>query len=111
MSKRMKVCLAAGALLGVVCILGAQIRSDFSKDFYYLFAFWYNRVILGLVMGLAGNIKDIRRGLIRGAFFGLVVSFAFYSSTGFSDHMGFIAGIIYGIIIEFAVFKVVKRKF
>ncbi len=102
------VCLSAGAVLGLICILGAQIRSDFGKEFYYLFAFWYNRVILGLVIGLAGRIKNIGKGLIRGALFGLIVSFAFYASTAFSDHMGFVAGIIYGMIIEFTAFKAVR---
>jgi putative flippase GtrA len=43
--------------------------------------------------------------IARGAILGLIVSFAFYSSTGFNDVVSFLAGIIYGIIIEFVAFK------
>jgi hypothetical protein len=38
--------------------------------------------------------------LLRGALFGLLVSFGFYSATGFQDHISFVAGILYGAIIE-----------
>jgi len=29
-----------------------------------------------------------------------LVSFAYYSSTGFQDHISFIAGVVYGFILE-----------
>jgi hypothetical protein len=35
----------------------------------------------------------------------MLVSFAFYSPTGFEDAIGFIAGIIFGVIIEYAALK------
>jgi len=41
----------------------------------------------------------------RGTLFGLIVSFAFYSSTGFTDVVSFLVGIVYGIIIEYIAFK------
>jgi hypothetical protein len=34
-TKRMKVCIAAGAILGVFCIVGAMIRSGFERDAFY----------------------------------------------------------------------------
>jgi hypothetical protein len=49
------------------------------------------------------------RALGRGALLGLLVSFAFYSSTGFEDIVGFIAGIVYGVIIEYAALKLDKK--
>jgi hypothetical protein len=49
------------------------------------------------------------RAVGRGALLGLLVSFAFYSSTGFEDVIGFIAGIVYGIIIEFVALKLDKK--
>jgi hypothetical protein len=30
----------------------------------------------------------------------VLVSFAHYSSTGFQDHISFIAGVVYGVILE-----------
>ena len=32
-------------------------------------------------------------------FLGLIVSLAFYLSTGMNDHASFLAGIVYGVII------------
>ncbi len=104
-TKRMKICVASGAILGVFCIAGAMIRSGFEKDALYLFAFWYNRVLMGTVIGLAGRTREMLKAIGRGALLGLLVSFAFYSSTGFDDVVGFLAGIVYGVIIEYVSFK------
>ncbi len=101
----MKVSLIMGAILGVVCIVGASIRSGFDLNVIYLFAFWYNRLLMGFVIGLLDGKKGLPKILYRGALIGLLVSFAFYSSTGFSDPVGFVAGIIYGVIIEYIAFK------
>lgn len=100
LNKRLIIAVIMGALLGIVCIIGAQVRSGFTQPSWYLFAFWYNRVILGIVIGFAPSLKRYHHAIIRGAIFGLVVSFAFYISTNYSDLTGFIAGIVYGIIIE-----------
>lgn len=104
-TQRLKVCIATGAVLGVFCIIGASIRSGFERDAVYLFAFWYNRLLMGLVIGLAVATADVGKALIRGAVLGFLVSFAFYSATGFDDGVGFMAGIVYGIIIEYVAWR------
>jgi hypothetical protein len=109
LTRRMVICIITGALLGVVCIVGAQLRSGFEHDAPYLFSFWFNRLLLGVVIGLAPVMLNTARAVGRGALLGLLVSFAFYSSTGFQDVIGFIAGIVYGIIIEYAALKLDKR--
>ena len=101
-SKRMKVSLLAGAALGVVCIIGALIRSGGSSGAGFLFALWFNRLLMGMVIGLMEDIKETPRLILRGAVIGLLVSFAFYSADGFGDAVSFLAGIVYGIIIELA---------
>jgi len=107
--KRMVVSLVTGAILGVFCIVGASIRSGGeATSTSLLFALWYNRIIMGLVIGLTISKKDLPSIIIRGAFLGLVVSFAYYASTGFTDIVSFLAGIIYGIIIEYVNFRVNK---
>lgn len=93
--------MGTGAVLGVICVIGAQIRSGFEQEAVYLAAFWYNRVIMGLVIGLAPRITGGVRLLLRGALLGLLVSFAFFISAGMNDVIGLVAGIIYGIIIEY----------
>ena len=104
-TRRMLVCIVAGALLGVICIIGAQLRSGFTNEASYLFAFWFNRLLMGVVIGLAWTRLNTLQAIGRGAFLGLLVSFAFYSSTGFKDVIGFIAGVVYGIIIEYAALR------
>ena len=105
LTKRMKVSLAAGAVLGVFCIIGASVRSGFESEAYLLFALWYNRVLMGLVIGLALEESSLNKAIVRGAILGFLVSFAFYSSSGFGDIVSFLAGIVYGMIIEYFAFR------
>ena len=107
--KRLLISVIMGSILGVFCIIGAQIRSDFALDGMYLFAFWFNRFLMGLFFGLLSSIS-LKKALLRGAVIGIVVSFAFYSATGFSDVIGFIAGLVYGVIIEYVVYLFLSKN-
>ncbi len=99
MSKKLLISLITGALLGVVCILGATLRYQESVTTLYLFSFWFNRLLMGLVIGLVDHNNTLIKRLLKGAFLGLFVSFAFYSATDFYDLTGFIVGLVYGVII------------
>lgn len=100
MKKRLIQGLIGGAVLGLFCVIGACIRSGMTASPDFVFSLWYNRMILGLVIGAPW--PEVMRGkaIARGALFGLIVSFAFYASTGFRDPVSFAAGIVYGIILE-----------
>lgn len=100
MTRRMKTALLGGALLGVVCVIGAYIRSGSSASPEFIFSLWYNRVIIGLAVGASWPETGMRKALLRGAVLGLLVSFAFYSATGFVDPVSFAAGIVYGVLLE-----------
>jgi len=100
MTKRLKLALIGGAVLGIFCVVGAYLRSGGTASPTFIFALWFNRVIIGLVVGAPWNTTSKSKNLLRGAILGLLVSFAFYSSTGFQDHISFIAGVIYGVILE-----------
>lgn len=100
MSKRLKTGLIAGGLLGVLCVIGAYARSGGTADASFIFSLWYNRVIIGLVIGAPWIETDRTTSLMRGGILGLLVSFAFYATTGFQDPVSFIAGIVYGVLIE-----------
>jgi hypothetical protein len=104
MKKRLLLGLLLGAILGVVCIIGAQLRMPGELSAVYLFSFWYNRLLIGLVIGLFSKPKTLVIGIARGVVLGAVVSFAFFGATEFLDLMGFLAGIVYGIIIEAVLF-------
>ena len=103
MYKRLLTGMIFGAILGVVCILGATLRSTETLTDSYLFAFWYNRVIIGLAIGLMPK-APLKTYIIKGMIVGTFVSFAFYSSTNYFDLMGFIAGIVYGALIPMAIY-------
>jgi uncharacterized membrane protein len=96
----MKEALIGGALLGIVCVVGAFIRSGSNASHVFVFSLWYNRVIIGLAVGAPWKATERTKALLRGALMGLLVSFAFYSSTGFHDPISFVAGIVYGALIE-----------
>lgn len=100
MSKRMKKALIGGMILGLVCVAGAYVRSGFTASPTFIFALWFNRVIIGLVVGAPWKKTTRKNALIRGGLLGLMVSFAFYSSTEFADTVSFAAGIVYGGILE-----------
>lgn len=104
-TRRMKASVLTGAALGVVCIIGALIRSGGSSGAAFMFALWYNRLLMGMVIGLMDDVKEMPRLILRGALTGLLVSFAFYSADGFGDAVSFLAGIVYGVIIELAARK------
>lgn len=106
MTKRMRISLIMGALLGVVCIIGSYVRSSFQVDVTWMFSLWYNRLLMGFIIGLPLEIRPMKASLVRGALIGLIVSFAFYSTTGFVDPISFVAGIVYGVIIEYVLVKV-----
>ena len=105
MKKRMKVALISASVLGVFCIIGALVRSSFQMEVYLLFSLWYNRLLMGLLIGLPWNKAGMPQLFIRGATLGLIISLAFYSSTGFIDVVSFLAGILYGMIIEYLAFR------
>lgn len=100
MNKRMKVSLIGGALLGLLCVAGAYIRSGFTASPNFVFSLWYNRVLLGLIVGAPWQKRPRRKALLRGGNLGLLVSFAFYTTSGFQDPVSFVAGIVYGVILE-----------
>jgi uncharacterized membrane protein len=100
MDKRMKEALIGGALLGIICVVGAYIRSGSTTSPVFVFSLWYNRVIIGLAVGAPWNRTDRTKALLRGAALGLLVSFAFYSSTGWQDPISFVAGIVYGAVLD-----------
>ncbi len=100
MSMRLKHGLIGGALLGILCVIGAYVRSGGTADANFVFSLWYNRVIMGLVIGAPWPVVDRIPSLTRGAILGLVVSFAFYATSGFQDPVSFLAGVVYGVLLE-----------
>lgn len=102
------IAILTGAVLGVFCIIGVSVRLGFSGNELFILSTWLNRVIMGLVIGLAvcsGVKSSSKRAMLRGAFFGLIISGPFYLATDFKDTPGFFAGVVYGVIIDYIATK------
>jgi hypothetical protein len=113
MEKRLIVSILTGAILGIFCIIGLSIRLGFAGNELFILATWINRVVMGLIIGLAPYYKinnNARNIIFRGAFFGFVIGGSFFLATDFKDTPGFIAGIMYGIIIDFVATRYEKNK-
>jgi hypothetical protein len=108
--KRLGIALLSGALLGILCIIGvgARIPGGYLLNIVFLIGMWYNRVIMGLVIGLADEIIFIKgentrmwaNSIVRGLLFGVLVSVAIFLSTEFRDLPSLFAGMAYGVIID-----------
>lgn len=100
--KRLNICFILGVLAGVVCLIGNMLTGATP----YLIAAWYNRVILGVLIGLAGELKiykeedNIINSILRGAFIGAFVSLGFAFFLGSVLILFFLAGIVFGIVID-----------
>ena len=107
--KRVGFATLLGAILGIFCILGASGRiGGWTDNEILLIGLWYNRVIIGVIIGFAGDLNLIKNGnrskwlnsTLRGFIFGILVSLQFYLTTNLLDLLSFLAGIAYGIVID-----------
>jgi hypothetical protein len=107
--KRVGFATILGAILGVFCILGASGRiGGWIGNEILLIGLWYNRVVMGVIIGFAGDFYLIKNGnrskwlnsTLRGSIFGILVSLQFYLTTSLLDLLSFLAGIVYGIVID-----------
>ena len=69
--------MIGGALLGVVCVIGAYNRSGSSASPAFVFSLWYNRVIIGLIVGAPWPVTTRTKALLRGGVLGLLVFLCF----------------------------------
>jgi hypothetical protein len=114
--KRFFIGIGMGAILGIFCIIGVsqRIPSYVFNETAYLAAAWYNRVVMGMIIGLAGDLEIIKNGskttnsIIRGAIFGALVSIGFGLLGQTVEITFFMAGIVFGIINDFVITKFSK---
>ncbi|QSG09294.1 hypothetical protein [Halapricum desulfuricans] len=103
MDRRLAIGVLTGAALGVLCIVGVGLRIGFEGNELFLIAMWYNRVVMGLLIGLAGGLRIVDSEynvLVRGVLLGLVVTTAITLTSEFRDWPSFLAGVAYGAIID-----------
>ena len=112
-----------GAILGIFCIIGVSQRLPdpaLPSDAIYLLGAWYNRLIMGLVIGLAGELHFLKEkyqiveSLIRGTILGAIISVSFAFLQQELTLTYFFAGIAYGLVIDLVstilIRKLIKNK-
>ena len=112
MKKRLFLSILTGAALGIICVIGISVRLGYEGNELFILATWVNRVVMGLVIGLASCYKikeNTLNVILRGAFLGLVISGSLFLATDFKDVPGFFAGIVYGMIIDYVATKYGKN--
>ena len=117
-AKRFLIASLMGALAGAFCAYGTKMSGDAGElDFVVttgiLGSVFYNRLLIGMFIGLLGRCKP--HPIIRGAFAGAIVSLGL-GITPLLDGkpMGAVilvgAGIVYGIIIDLLASWLGKEK-
>lgn len=107
--RRLGISILLGAILGVLCIIGVGSRVGITGNEWYLLGMWYNRVLMGVLIGFAGSWMivsreekegDLKNAAIRGFILGVVVTTSIFLSTEFRDVPAWFAGVAYGVIID-----------
>jgi hypothetical protein len=100
--RRIVLAILLGLLCGLFCMWTTSETSSNPISFTALLAVGYNRIILGLVVGLSGKlmIRPVLRGAIIGIFISLEIALPSLNSWFFGFVAYMLAGIVYGIIID-----------
>ncbi|WP_371805314.1 hypothetical protein [Candidatus Lokiarchaeum ossiferum] len=115
--KRVLIATGMGAILGIFCIIGQSQRMPLNpmpNATIYLLAAWYNRVIMGMLIGFAGEwvlLKNKPRlnSVVRGAILGTVVSISFGLLQQRIEIMYFFAGIVWGLLNDLITTTLMNR--
>ena len=117
--KRLIVGTVLGAILGIFCVIGVSLRLPdpvYPNATVYLIGAWYNRVVMGSLIGLAGGIKlyknedNILNSIIRGAIIGAFVSVSFSFLSQAIELTYFFAGIVWGLVNDLVTTQLMKTQ-
>ncbi len=117
--KRLIIGIVMGAFLGIFCVIGVSLRLPnpvYPNATIYLTGAWYNRVVMGALIGLAGGIKlykdenNIVNSIIRGAIIGAFVSVGFSFLSQSITLTYFLAGIAWGIVNDLVTTRIIKTQ-
>ena len=115
---RTLISVGLGAILGIFCILGVSQRIPaeiLTTTALYLLAAWYNRLIMGIIIGFAGEFHflgekyRIVESIIRGISIGAIVSVSFSFLIQPPTWTYFFAGIVYGLVIDLVSTLIVEK--
>ncbi|MFX0069739.1 MAG: hypothetical protein ACFFAO_01485 [Candidatus Hermodarchaeota archaeon] len=114
--KRMVITIVLGALAGLMCAYGTS-TAPVPKEYLtmeFLVWVWYNRFILGFVLGIADHIRllnnDIGNSAVRGAIIGAIISILMIIIPGVAAISYLFAGIVFGLLIDIIATKLAPTE-
>lgn len=118
---RLLIATGLGIILGIFCIIGQSQRmpgEPLPNATIYLISAWYNRVIMGILIGsaedwtiLKQNGKTLVNAVLRGGIIGAIVSASFGLFQQEMALIYFFAGIVWGIINDTLTTFIILKKF
>lgn len=103
-TKRLAIALVVGMLAGIFCAYGTSMANvpGLVVDFGLLAMIFYNRLLIGLVVGLAGSIVLVKGKMLNAALRGVILGALV--SIGISFYGGgeilILFGMIYGLVAD-----------
>ena len=117
---RIGISTGLGMILGIFCIIGQYSRmpvNPLPNATIYLLGAWYNRVIMGILIGCADDwqflknaSKPLLNSVIRGAVLGALVSVSFGLLHQRLEIMYFFAGIVWGTLNDTLTTKILQNR-
>ncbi|MCF2138771.1 MAG: hypothetical protein K9W44_01785 [Candidatus Lokiarchaeota archaeon] len=118
--KRILLSIPLGMIMGIICIIGLSQRIPASGVYpsisVYLWGAWYERVVMGLLIGFVGDLviikskRNLLNSFIRGAIFGLITSVGYGFFQQFIDLPFFFAGLVFGGTIDVIATYFTRKK-
>ena len=120
--KKLRIGLATGLgiILGIFCIIGQSTRMPeppLPNATIYLLGAWYNRVIMGILIGSADDWQFLKtksqwllNAVIRGAILGALVSVSFGLLHQRLELVYFFAGIVWGILNDVLTTWIMQKR-
>ena len=96
---RFQRALITAVIFGILCVLSFVIRFGYKNNFVYLLALFYNRLLIGIIIGLLPTKKGLIV-LFRGLILGFLVGLGLDLSSGFADIVALIGGGVTGIFVD-----------
>ena len=116
--KRLIFAILFGVIFSLLCMTGVYFlvpeTSLIPNKILYMAGAFYNRIIMGVLIGFASELKIIKdkdntlNSIVRGAILGIVVSVGFAFLQAYTNINFFIMGIIFGLLNDFITTKLTK---
>lgn len=109
-NNRLLICTTGGIIAGIICSAGGLLSGNIAEfTFFSLAGTFFNRVMLGFVLGISRlRMNYLLHGILIGFLVSFVISISFLENnlTGFLFFT--VAGIVYGLLIELFATKVFR---